>query len=333
MAPSIRSRKRGALVGTLAGDALLAVYETAKTSTIAADLFRRGKLMPFDYVEPFQRKRKVEKGHPTDDSELAAALGYGLLADTFDRDNIYLRLRDFIHGNHSPRKSVLTDGEAYGSGGTLRSALREPTYADSMQAFREGEVIAAPTNGSLMRNMPVALRYKTEDVAEYARKQSCITHIHPSAQVACMAHALLGSEVLNGLKPLDAWNATKEHLRVILDREKKSPNKIRVEALEAVIAMKRSMPTEAEIWPNTGEALISFRIALAAFIYAEDFYDGILKIVFVGGDTDTYGAIAGGLLGAHFGYEGIPKEWRDALIGRKIMIDIADKLHEKSLTA
>jgi len=37
----------------------------------------------------------------------------------------------------------------------------------------------------------------------------------------------------------------------------------------------------------------------------------------LGDDTDTVGAIAGGLAGLYYGYDAIPEEWREALIKRE----------------
>lgn len=332
MSISKGDRYRGAMVGALAGDALLAPYETKTFSQILADVLSRGGIVPHDYIEPFNRKRIVSKGHPTDDAELTAALALGLqsTACVFDAGEIYQRLRGFIHGiDGNPRQSVLTTGQAYGSGGTLRSALRAETYDESIVLFREGRVKVLPTNGSLMRNTPIALRYDPDIrmAAEMARRQSCITHIHSSAQVACIVHALLMLETLKGLEPRDAWKSTKAIVASLLAKERETKDKMLVEDFEKILAMTRHMPMESEIWPHTGEVLLSFRIALSAFLSADDFRHGITQVALVGGDTDTYGAIAGGLLGAHFGLEGIPSEWRATLMGQDIMIDLADKLY------
>ena len=44
--------------------------------------------------------------------------------------------------------------------------------------------------------------------------------------------------------------------------------------------------------------------------------DGSDAIEITGEDTDTVAAVAGGLAGALYGYDSIPKEWRDTLIKR-----------------
>jgi ADP-ribosylglycohydrolase len=48
-----------------------------------------------------------------------------------------------------------------------------------------------------------------------------------------------------------------------------------------------------------------------------------------GGDTDTYAAVAGGLLGALYGYTLIPTEWVEVLSGQgfEVMWDIARRLY------
>ena len=44
-------------------------------------------------------------------------------------------------------------------------------------------------------------------------------------------------------------------------------------------------------------------------LHATSFYDGMLKTVIQGGDTDTNGAITGALLSARFGINNIPVDW------------------------
>ena len=52
-------------------------------------------------------------------------------------------------------------------------------------------------------------------------------------------------------------------------------------------------------------------VALFAFLrHGESFRDAVEAVVRCGGDTDTVAAIAGGILGARLGVEGIPESWR-----------------------
>ena len=46
----------------------------------------------------------------------------------------------------------------------------------------------------------------------------------------------------------------------------------------------------------------------------EDFAQGLQNIIRAGGDTDTAGAIYGGIVGARVGKDGIPKDWLDNIV-------------------
>ena len=57
--------------------------------------------------------------------------------------------------------------------------------------------------------------------------------------------------------------------------------------------------------------------ALWAYWHAGSFKEGILSIVNAGGDADTNAAVAGALLGAKYGYEGIPAPYRSSLLRKQ----------------
>ena len=44
----------------------------------------------------------------------------------------------------------------------------------------------------------------------------------------------------------------------------------------------------------------------------------------LGGDTDTIGAIAGGLAALHYGYNNIPEEWKTIIIKREEIITLCE---------
>ncbi len=64
----------------------------------------------------------------------------------------------------------------------------------------------------------------------------------------------------------------------------------------------------------TGFVVDSLMCALYAFWDASaDFKEAVTYAVNLGGDADTIGAICGGLEGAYYGFDAIPKEWIAAL--------------------
>ncbi len=69
---------------------------------------------------------------------------------------------------------------------------------------------------------------------------------------------------------------------------------------------------------------------LWAFFHTEDFREGALKVVNLGQDADTTGAIYGQIAGAHYGVESIPAEWRQRLAMGAEITSMADRLDKSA---
>ena len=69
---------------------------------------------------------------------------------------------------------------------------------------------------------------------------------------------------------------------------------------------------------------------LWAFFRTEDFREGALKVVNLGEDADTTGAIFGQIVGAHYGVESIPTQWHQRLTMATEITFMADSLHERA---
>ena len=61
----------------------------------------------------------------------------------------------------------------------------------------------------------------------------------------------------------------------------------------------------------------SFEAAIWCLINTDNYKDAMLKAVNLGSDTDTVAAIAGGLAGLYYGYESIPKDWKNVIRRRE----------------
>lgn len=305
-----KSRFRGALVGVLAGDALGAPYETWNAVDVAADLEKRGGLVGFEYANPWVKTegaRMFPAGRPTDDSDHTAALAMSLIAHNgLNERDLFYRLRDIVVNHKSP----LWNGKAYGAGGTTRKMLAPETYEESCALSSEG---AIPSNGSLMRAAPLALYFvaKQERVnAVTVHQMSSVTHRHSLAGMCCYVYIDILCNLLNeATKPLAAIDAADAW----------------VVPPEVSSFLKNPLQPPCVDDAYRGSAIITLHAALWALATSSNFRDGITKVVALGGDTDTYAAVAGGLLGAHYGEEGIPPEWREILIGRQVMENLADE--------
>ena len=63
-----------------------------------------------------------------------------------------------------------------------------------------------------------------------------------------------------------------------------------------------------------GWVLIALQNALWQMLHASNLEEGVVDTVMQGGDTDTNAAIAGALLGAVYGEEAVPAQWRESIL-------------------
>ena len=78
-----------------------------------------------------------------------------------------------------------------------------------------------------------------------------------------------------------------------------------------------------------GYVLHSLEASLWCFLNSENYTEAVLKAVNLGEDTDTTGAITGGIAGIYYGFENIPKEWIDVLARKEDIEKLCEKLNEK----
>jgi protein-tyrosine phosphatase len=98
---------------------------------------------------------------------------------------------------------------------------------------------------------------------------------------------------------------------------------------ETVLADHRIALDELEGWTaRTGSGFVidAFWSAWDSFAGAADYRSTIERAVAYGHDTDTTAAIAGGLAGIYWGWEGIPSEWRRGMRGRATARPLVDRL-------
>lgn len=302
------------MVGVLTGDALGAPYETWKEEDILADVTRRGGLVLFDYDDPWGKDGRFPKGRPTDDSEMTAALAEYLLTGSSDLEDLYQLFRQCA----IEHKSFLCELKAYGFGGTTRRSLAEKTYEEALLAPSQKII---PTNGALMRCVPVALRYagRPDSLTIVAWYTAQITHRHKQAIDATLLYVHVLDGILSGL------SYTKAVARAVWEMEE-------VEGDRDILNVLRSpgvKPAPPEKFG--GSALYSLQVVHWAVGSSSSFEEGITKAVTIGSDVDTYGAIAGGLLGALYGASSIPGKWRKELLGEGRMQELADQLYEAHL--
>ena len=154
-------------------------------------------------------------------------------------------------------------------------------------------------NGSLMRILPLAFVPGITD--EMIGEVSAITHGHEISKEACIIYVRIAIALLQGKKLQEAIR-------------KSVPDTSRFASLGMIETY-----TENEI-SSGGYVMETLQAALWCLVKTDNYKACVLKAVNLGRDTDTTAAVAGGLAGILYGYDGIPAEWMEKL-QRKDMIE------------
>lgn len=162
-------------------------------------------------------------------------------------------------------------------------------------------------NGSLMRCIPVALIYDNlNKMIEITEKQSKLTHWDEKATRACVFYNKLVNQYIN--------NGSK--IPVIRDVIKEYP--------EYNVVFKMS---KEDLNPS-GYVVDTMICSLWCFINTVTFEDAVCEAVNLCGDADTTGAIVGGLAGVFYGFNNIPERWREKILVKDKLIEIAEKVQK-----
>lgn len=185
-------------------------------------------------------------------------------------------------------------------------------------------------NGSLMRILPLVYYLQKEKDIEVIYKKvkevSSITHAHFRSVFACFIYVVYCLEIL---KDKDKFEAYKEMQNVVAKfLESKEFNPIEIGLFERILKNDISAYPENEIH-SSGYVLHSLEASFWCFLNSDSYEETVLKAVNLGEDTDTTGAIAGGLAGIYYGIENMPQKWIDNLVRSNDIKDLAERLSQK----
>ncbi len=335
-------RARGMLVGLAIGDALGAPVEFLPGP---ADILIKEM---GEEIEHFHENYRAPKGVWTDDTEMALCIADSLIANKgYDSYDIMRRFRAWSEEGYrtyddKPASDVgcqtaraiedftqypvvwadTPKTESAGNGAIMRLApiiiantfpsAKYPTLRDG---FLEGGLAVAPEDGGG--------RYiKLEDIEPTIRMAvlSCReTHNSIAAEATTALFSTMLYCALHGLSKNNIASYCSRWIRsqVYDDFWLKNAEELVGRALN---------PSEEQFSNLGGYIVDAFSIALWGLMNYDNFKDGMMAVIRLGGDTDTNAACYGQLAGAHYGYRAIPEEWRNEVYLADELVEIADNL-------
>lgn len=207
------------------------------------------------------------------------------------------------------------NGYTFDVGNTTAGAIRNYINGASVEqcGLRDED---SNGNGSLMRILPIALY---TDSLDAVHSVSALTHAHPRSLIGCGIQCLIARELLSG-KPIE--RAVKDGLIRAEDYYSRSKYAGELKHYGRLFDPNFGALDEDEI-EGSGYVVQTLEAALWCLLNSDDYRSLALKAVNLGRDTDTVGAVAGGLGGIAYGLEQIPAEWIETLRNKELLKNIA----------
>ena len=252
------------------------------------------------------------RGTWSDDSSMALAeLDSIGTVGTIDYTDMMERFsRWCMYGEYTPFGEVFDIGIA-----TSRALMN---YAKGIAPLESGGKTEWDNgNGSLMRILPVCLylfeRQKkvctSENESIYIiHAVSALTHAHVRSQMACGIYYFLVKAILEEEGSLEnrlqkGMDRAYQYYRQDLSNHRELENYKRL----ADLSEFKENPKEGI--KSSGYVVDTLEAAVWCLLHSHSYKETVLMAVNLGEDTDTIGAVAGGLAGLYYKEEGIPQEW------------------------
>ncbi len=280
----------GCLLGTAVGDALGLPAEGVSRR-------RQRRLFP----DPGRRHFCLGRGMASDDTEHACLAAQALVTSAGDPERF---VRDLAR-----RLRWWFLGLPAGIGrATARACLRLwcgiPPHRSGVFSAGNGPAMRSPILGVCYGDDPDRLR-------RLVRASTRITHTDPKAEAGALAVAL-ATHIAATTEPGDVMAAFFAVIGSVMPDAADLTGRLSA-VRDSVIAGRSTEEFADSIGLRrgvTGYINHTVPVAVHAWLsHPADLRSAVLAAVRCGGDTDTVGAIVGGIVGASVGRDGIPPEW------------------------
>lgn len=335
-----QNKARGMLVGLAVGDALGAPVEFGYSSDSIRKLG--------ETIAHFSDTPRCPAGVWTDDTEMALCIADSLIENKgYDSYDIMRRFRAWSEEGYRTY-----DGKpASDVGGQTARAIND--FVRYPVIWRDDPKTDSAGNGSIMRLAPIVIantfprkHYPTlkdgyekgslatdpeDENGEYVNQNdidptlkmaelSC-RETHDSV-AACAVTEMFAACLYCALHGLKKNDIAAYCSRWMLDEEY---DQFWLENIDSLVG-RALEPDDDQLCDLGGYIVDCFAISLWGLMNYNNFKDGMMAVIRLGGDTDTNAACYGQLAGAYYGYDAIPEEWRENVFHADELVEIADKL-------
>ncbi len=289
---------RSILFGIAVGDALGVPVEFKSREFLSAN--------PVVGMQGFGTHHQP-KGTWSDDSTMTFCLAETLLDDSFELRNLANRFINWVDfGYWTPWGKVFDIGNTTAAAINRLRSNGKPEDAGGVQESDNG-------NGSLMRILPLVIKtidLPPDELFEIVKDVSSLTHAHIRSVSCCFYYVVYASQLIRGLSKNQAYALTnKIVVKTLMD---KGVPQDELQLLNRILSGDLQALEENEI-RGSGYVVHSLESSIWCLLKTNAFEEAVLKAVNLGEDTDTTGAITGGIAALHYGFKAIPFEWRNEI--------------------
>ena len=294
------------IMGFIIGDALGVPLEFKKR-----ELFKNNKV-----TDMISSDRIGIKGVWSDDSSMVIATMKSII-DNNGKINYESIMNNFILWVSN--KDFIATDKAFGIGRTTFFALGnyynkrcDRITECGMKGFNYNG------NGSLMRILPIAYyayykKLNDDEIYNLVKDISSLTHSHKISILGCFIYVLLVIELLNGKEKEIAYSNVRRYkytkyfdLDIIKYYDRLLKNDISQLNIDSISSMGFVVDTlEAVIW---------------CFINNDSYDKSVIEAINLGNDSDTIGALVGGLSGIYYG--DLPDKWLDCIVKKDYLLKL-----------
>lgn len=255
----------------------------------------------------------------SDDSSLAFCLAEALTGE-FSLDTVAKNFQKWYFNEF-----WTADEEVFDIGsGTAEAILRLKRGVNPEKAGGTDE--SSNGNGSLMRILPLLFHVRNKSVNErfrLTRQVSSITHGHIRSVTACFYYLEFAGQILKGKEKSEIYRELQAGLPSLLTDFGVDP----AETAHFDRLLRHDISSlPAEEIRSGGYVIDTLEASVWCLLTTQSYSEAVLKAVNLGWDTDTTGAVTGGLAGLLYGIEGIPERWLSQIARRDDIENLANRM-------
>ena len=258
----------------------------------------------------------------SDDSSLTFCLAEALTSD-FDLNMIGKNFVKWANENFwTPW------GDVFDIGITTREAI-DRLAKGAQPDLAGGFDVASNGNGSLMRILPLLFHIVDKPIDEryeITKQVSSITHGHIRSVIACFYYLEFARQIFLGRGKFEIYDNLQTEITSYLSGLSIDPSEI---ALFARLLEQDIYEQKEESISSGGYVLHTLEASIWCLLTTENYKDTVLKAVNLGDDTDTTGAVTGGLAALLYGFDTIPEEWIKQIARHDDIENLAERLGDK----